>query len=268
MISAADRRLAADLLAAAEATATPIAPLSERFAGLDADDAYAIQQLQIADKVAAGRVVRGHKVGLSARAMQEMLGVDEPDYGHLLDDMFVAEDDLVPATDFCHPRIEPEVAFVLRSPLRGPGVHVADVIAATAFVLPALELIDSRIADWRITLADTIADNASSARVVLGGRGVSPLDVDLRTIGVALRRNGELVDTGTSAAVLGNPATSVAWLANTLHRFGVGLEPGHVIMPGSCTRAVDVAAGDTITADFTGLGTVRVTFATEMQEGT
>jgi 2-keto-4-pentenoate hydratase len=261
MITDDDRRTAATLLATAESTVQPIAPLSEQFADLDVEDAYAIPQLQIADKLARGRTVRGHKVGLSAKAMQEMLGVDEPDYGHLLDDMVVPESEALVRAQFCHPRVEPEVAFVLREPLVGPDVDEAAVLAATDHVVAALEIIDSRIVDWRITLADTIADNASSGRVVLGARRMSVDDLDVSDVAVTLRRNDEILEAGTTAAVLGNPATSVAWLANKLHGFGVQLDRGHVIMPGSCTRAVDVEPGDVVVAEFAALGSVRIAFS-------
>jgi 2-keto-4-pentenoate hydratase len=256
-----ERQAAAGALATAERGRAPIAPLSQTWPDIDVVDAYEIQLAQIRDKLAAGRTVRGHKVGLSARAMQQMMGVDEPDYGHLLDDMFVLEGSAIPAADFCDPRVEVEVAFVLGKGLTGPGVSAADVLRATDFVLPAIEVIDSRIRDWKIGLADTIADNASSARVVLGGHPTSLNDVDPRLIGAVLRKNGEVVETGASGAVLGNPVNAVAWLANKVHTFGVALEPGHVIMPGSCTRAVDVSRGDVIRADFDHLGYVSVVFS-------
>jgi 2-keto-4-pentenoate hydratase len=260
MLSDAERLAAADALRAAERDRAPIAPLTETWPGLDVTDAYEIQLLNVRRRVEAGETVRGHKVGLSARAMQQMMGVNEPDYGHLLDTMFVFEGDRVPAAGMCFPRVEVEVAFVLGERLAGPGVTVADVLRATEFVLPAIEIIDSRIDRWRIRLPDTIADNASSARVVLGGKATRPADVDLRLVGAVLRKNGEIVETGASGAVLGNPATAVAWLANKVHAFGVTLEPGHVVLPGSCTRAVDVAAGDVIRADFDQLGHVSVVF--------
>jgi 2-keto-4-pentenoate hydratase len=260
-LTAAQRTHAADRLWEAERHQQPIAPLSESFAGLDVADAYEIQLANIRRRIDAGAVVRGHKVGLSAKAMQDMLGVSEPDYGHLLDDMFVPEGDRVPAGRLCVPRVEVEVAFVLGDALPAPGCSVADVLRATAFVMPAIEIIDSRIRDWRITLPDTIADNASSAGIVLGGRRTSLLAVDVRTVGAVLRRNGEIVETGAAGAVLGNPATAVAWLANKVHTFGVTLEAGHVILPGSCTRAVDVEPGDVIRADFDALGHVSVTFS-------
>jgi 2-keto-4-pentenoate hydratase len=255
-----ERARAAGLLWDAERDHRPIPPLSESFGGLDVADAYEIQLANVRRRVEAGAVVRGHKVGLSAKAMQDMLGVSEPDYGHLLDDMFVFETARIPVDRFCAPRVEVEVAFVLGAPLPAPGCSVADVLRVTAFVLPAIEIIDSRIADWRITLPDTIADNASSAGIVLGGSPTRLSAVDVRTIGAVLRRNGEIVETGAAGAVLGNPATAVAWLADKVHAFGVTVDAGHVILPGSCTRAVDVTAGDVIRADFDALGHVSVTF--------
>ncbi|MBX2803701.1 MAG: fumarylacetoacetate hydrolase family protein [Myxococcales bacterium] len=260
MISAELRQQAARALHDAERTATPIAPLTQTYEGIDVVDAYQIQLAQIGRRVEEGAVVRGHKVGLSSAAMQRMLKVSEPDYGHLLDDMFVYETDPVPVSALCFPRIEMEVAFVLARPLSGPGCTVADVLAATAYVAPALEIIDSRVVDWKIGLVDTIADNASSARVVLGGCA-TPVDaVDLRTVGAVLRKNGEIAETGAAGAVLGNPATAVAWLANKVHQFGVTLGEGHVVLPGACSRAIDVAPGDVIRADFDTLGHVSVRF--------
>jgi 2-keto-4-pentenoate hydratase len=261
MLTDTERRTAADALAGAERSGIPIDPLTVQWPEIGVVDAYEIQLANIADRLKAGALVRGHKVGLSARAMQTMMGVDEPDYGHLLDDMFFFEGDAVPAGRYLYPRVEVEVGFVLGAPLAGPACTVADVLAATAFVCPAIEIIDSRIRDWKIRIADTIADNASSAGVVLGGRRTPLPGVDLRTIGAVLRRNGAIVQTGAAGAVLGNPATAVAWLANTVHRFGVSLDAGHVILPGSCTRAVDVRPGDVVRADFDVLGPVSIRFS-------
>jgi 2-keto-4-pentenoate hydratase len=192
--------------------------------------------------------------------MQEMMGVHEPDYGHLLDDMFVFEGHDVAVSELIQPRVEIEVAFVLGSSLPKQGCNVADVLRATEFILPAIEIIDSRIVDWKIGIVDTVADNASSARVVLGGNPTRLEDVDVRAIGASLQRNGETVESGTAAAVLGNPATSVAWLARTVGAYDVCLDAGHVILPGSCTRAVPVAPGDTVRGDFEHLGPVEVGF--------
>jgi 2-keto-4-pentenoate hydratase len=254
------RSIAAEALRVAERERKPIAPLTSEYPDMDVVDAYEIQLLNIAARLEAGRVIRGHKVGLSSRAMQEMMGVDEPDYGHLLDDMFVFEDFDVDTSGMCQPRVEVEVGFILGAPLPAPGCNVADVLLATAYVVPAIEIIDSRIADWKITLPDTIADNASSGRLVLGGNATPIEAIDPRAIGATLRRNGEIIATGSSAAVLGNPATAVAWLANKVQAFGVKLQAGHVVLPGSCTRAYDVTAGDSIRADFDVLGSVTVNF--------
>lgn len=203
-------------------------------------------------------------VGLTSLAMQQMLGVDSPDYGHLFADMAVANGDSIPAGRFVAPRAEPEVAFVLKRPLSGPGLSVDDVLAATDYVVPALELIDSRIESWQIGLVDTIADNASSAGFVLG-EPRTPADAHgladvLGDAAVALVVDGESVEKGSTQAVLGHPALAVAWLAETLSSHGVSLEPGHVVLPGSCTRAVDVRAGSVVRAEFVGLGEVEVSF--------
>ena len=254
------REAAALALREAASSGKPIAPLVSSWPELDVADAYAIQRENIERLVRAGASVRGHKVGLSSKAMQDMMGVHEPDYGHLLDEMFVFEDHSVAMDELMQPRVEIEVAFVLGAPLPKRGCNAADVIRATEFILPSIEIIDSRIADWKIGIVDTIADNASSAKVVLGGNPVRLTDVDVRNIGASLQLNGEIVETGTAAAVLGNPVTSVAWLAQTIGKFDIALEPGHVVLPGSCTRAVAVQAGDTVRADFDTLGHVEVSF--------
>lgn len=261
MIKSSLREEIALALREAESSRKAIAPLASRWPEIAVADAYEIQQTNIERRVHEGASIRGHKVGLSSRAMQEMMGVREPDYGHLLDEMFVFESASVAADDLIQPRVEIEVAFVLGSSLPKRGCNAADVIRATEFILPAIEIIDSRIVDWKIGIVDTIADNASSARVVLGGNPVRLQDVDVRNIGAALRLNGGIVETGTAAAVLGNPVTSVAWLAQTIGQFDVALEAGHVILPGSCTRAVAVRPGDSVRADFDELGHVDVSFA-------
>ena len=260
MLTEAERDRAAELLRTAELDARPIPPLTESFPGIDAVDAYEIQLRGIRRRLAAGATVFGHKVGLSSLAMQQMMGVDEPDYGHLLQDMVLSEDVPVRAARYLLPRVEVEVGFVLGDDLPGEGCTVDDVLQATEAVVPSIELIDSRIADWRIGLADTIADNASSAGVVLGASRCKPDELDLTAIEAALWKNGEQVATGRSDAVLGNPAIAVAWLAQKVATFGVRLQAGHVVLPGSCTRAYDVVAGDKVRADFTGLGSVSLEF--------
>lgn len=254
---------AARQLLGAYETGKPVPPLTSTYDDMTVEDAYAIQLLQIEERRAGGRRVKGHKVGLTSAAMQRLLGVDEPDYGHLLDDFFHLEHVPIPLDRFLQPRIEPEVAFVLAKPLRGPGVTVHEAIAAVDFVLPALEIVDSRIEAWKIGLFDTIADNASSGAVVLGSTPTRLGAVDLRLTGAVMTRNGAVVGTGAGGAVLGSPITSLVWLANTVGARGVTLEAGHVILPGSVCAMVPVAAGDTVTATFGGLGSVTARFATE-----
>ena len=259
-LTVTERERAADVLRTAEATQVAVPPLVQTFPGLDVVDAYEIQLLNIGRRLAAGATVYGHKVGLSSKAMQEMMGVDEPDYGHLLSDMVLSESAPVRVGAYLLPRVEVEVGFVLGDDLPGEGCTVEDVLRCTDFVAPAIELIDSRIADWKIGLFDTIADNASSCGVVLGKERVKPDELDLTAIEATLAINGEQVAAGRSDAVLGDPTIAVAWLANKVAAFGVRLEAGHVVLPGSCTRAYDVRAGDRVVAAFAGLGSVSVRF--------
>jgi 2-keto-4-pentenoate hydratase len=260
MLSVATRdELAADL-AQAERSREPIAPLTAAYPDIDVVDAYEIQLINIRQRVAEGARVLGHKVGLSSKAMQQMMGVDEPDYGHLLDEMQVFEDTPVKARRYLYPRVEVEVGFILAEDLPGAGCTEDDVLAATEALVPSIELIDTRITDWKIALCDTIADNASSAGFVLGQARVSPADVDVKAIDAVLTRNGEVIAEGRSDAVLGNPVTAVAWLSRKVESFGVRLRKGDIVLPGSCTRAIDARAGDEFVADFTGLGSVRLSF--------
>ncbi|BEL08374.1 2-keto-4-pentenoate hydratase [Actinoplanes sichuanensis] len=258
MIGEAEIEALADRLRDAERDRAPIPPLVTESPGLTADDAYAIQLHNIRRRSAA---IVGHKVGLSSKAMQEMMGVDEPDYGHLLADMRLSEEVAVDTGRFCYPRVEIEVAFLLGADLPGKGCTEDDVLAATAAFAPSIELIDSRIVDWRISLADTIADNASSAGFVVGAQRVPPKEIDPRGIAAVLWRGDEQVAAGRSDAVLGNPVTAVAWLARKVARFGVRLKAGHLILPGACARAVDARPGDEFRAEFSGLGDVRLAFA-------
>jgi 2-keto-4-pentenoate hydratase len=250
----------AELLRIAEQTRVAVPPIIQTHPGIDVVDAYEIQLRNIRRRVAAGARIVGHKVGLSSLAMQQMMGVSESDYGHLLDDMVLTEDTSIEASRFLLPRVEVEVGFVLGEDLPGEGCTVDDVIRATEYVVPAIELIDSRIADWKIGLFDTIADNASSAGLLLGKERRKPDELDLTAIEATLSRNGEQVAAGRSDAVLGDPAIAVAWLARKVASFGVRLQAGHVVLPGSCTRAFDVAAGDSVVAAFEGLGTVSASF--------
>lgn len=248
-------------LIAAQNEQAPIAPLTETYPCLTIEDAYSIQLHQVRQWLSEGRRVRGHKVGLTSVAMQQQLGVDQPDYGHLTADMFHLESMPIPVDRLISPKVEPEIAFVLREPLRGPGVTVADAISAVDYVLPALEIIDSRIKDWKVTIADTIADNASSAGVVLGGLPVRLDQVNLRTVGCVVQQGGQVVGTGAGGAALGSPLNALVWLANTVGPLGITLEAGSVILPGSVTTAIPVTPGDSVTATFAGIGSVTAQFA-------
>jgi len=247
---------AAQRLLEAYRSGTPIDSLTPEFAPAELSTAYRIAQAQVEQWEKDGDTVKGHKVGLASAAIQRQMGVDQPDFGHLTASMFHLEHQPIPAATYIQPRIEPETAFVLGRPLTGPGVTIADAVRAVEFVLPALEIVDSRIRDWKIGIFDTIADNASSGGVVLGSRPVLLRDVDLRLTGCTLHINGELVATGAGGAVLGSPLNSLVWLANTVGPLGVTLEPGHVVLPGSMTKAFPISPGDSIVANMSGLGSV------------
>ncbi|MEV6429926.1 2-keto-4-pentenoate hydratase [Nocardia sp. NPDC051463] len=260
MLSDSVRTELADELEVAERDRVAIDPLVARHPDIDVVDAYEIQLINIRRKLDNGATVVGHKVGLSSLAMQQMMGVDEPDYGHLLADMEVFEDVPVEASRYLFPRVEVEVGFVLGADLPGEDCTEADVLAATVAYAPSIELIDSRIKDWKIGLADTISDNASSAGFVLGAARVAPKDLDIKAIDAVLTRNGEVVAQGRSDAVLGDPVIAVAWLARKVAGFGVRLKAGDIVLPGSCTRAIDARPGDAFHAEFAGLGSVRLQF--------
>jgi 2-keto-4-pentenoate hydratase len=251
----------ADLLRRAEADRAPIDPITDRWPDLSVVEAYAIQTHNVDRRVADGAVIRGRKVGLTSRASQDLLGVREPNFGVLLDDMFVEEGDEVQVDLLVQPRVEAEIAFLMAADLAGPGVTTTQALAAVGGVLPAIEVVDSRIADWRIRMADTVADNASAARAVVGARITPVAALDLRLLGVLFFRNGVPIDSGAGAAVLGNPARCVAWLANKLGPLGAGLRRGEVVFPGALHRMVPVRPGDFFQARFAHLGTVGVQFS-------
>lgn len=250
----------------AERTRSPIRQLSLQYPGMTIEDAYAVQRAWVSEKLARGQVLRGRKIGLTSQVMQRAVSIDEPDYGALFDDMFYDDGGTVPHGRYIYPRVEVELAFVLGRPLRGPGVSVFDVLDATDYVTPALEILDARVqmtdpdTGHLRTIVDTIADNAADAGVVLGGRVVRPLDVDLRWVSAVLHRNGVIEESGVAAAVLNHPANGVAWLANRLAPHGVALEPGQVILSGSFTRPVHAEDGDVLLADYGPLGTVSIRF--------
>jgi 2-keto-4-pentenoate hydratase len=247
-------------LAKAERERAPIAPLTDAHPDLTVEDAYAIQTINIDRRVAEGRLVRGRKVGLTATTMQQLLGVNEPDFGVLVDDMFVEDGDEIPMGELLQPRVEAEMAFVMGKDLAGPGVTTSNALAAIEGALPAIEIVDTRVVDWKIKLADTISDNASSGRLVIGGRLTPVTGIDLRLVGMALSRNGRVIDTGAGAAALGNPARCVAWLANKLAGFGIVLRAGDIVLPGAVHRMVAVEPGDVFRAEFAHLGAVTARF--------
>lgn len=250
-----------DALFDALTTRQPIAPLSERFPDMTIDDAYVVQQRMNARRLQPGVRVVGKKIGLTSKVVQKMLGVDQPDFGYLLSDMVYADGDALPMATLIAPKVEGEIAFVLKHRLQGPGVTTADVLRATECVMPCFEIVDSRIRDWKIRIQDTVADNASAALFVLGARAVDPRDVDLTLCGMVLEKNGEVVATGAGAAALGSPVNAVAWLANRLGQLGIALEAGEVILSGSLAAMLPAQAGDSFRCSIGGIGTVSTRFA-------
>lgn len=259
LLSESDRRIAADSLLLAEKERRPVRQLSSTWPGMTMDDAYAIQELVNQAKVAAGARPIGNKIGLTSKAMQQSSQIDEPDFGVLHDYMVVEDGSAVPFERFIVPRIELELVFVLGKPLHGPGIGLVDVMRATEYVVPAIEIIDARVQNPR-KIVDTVADNGAAAGLVLGGRPVSPMDIDLRWVGGLLYRNADIEETGVSAGVLGHPAMGIAWLANKVGRFGASLDAGKVMLSGSFVRPVWARKGDTLRADFGPLGSLSVHF--------
>ena len=259
------QQLAAELHES-EKSRVQVEHFSKRFAEMSIEDGYAISREWVKAKLAEGRVVRGHKIGLTSRAMQQASQITEPDYGTLLDDMFFEQGGDIPFTRFIAPRIEVELAFILDRRLQGPNVSIFDVLAATDYVVPAIEIIDARIEQFdRETGAmrkvfDTIADNAANAGIVTGGRPVKPDAVDLRWVGALLYKNGVIEESGLAAAVLNHPATGVAWLANKLAPWGECLDAGEVVLGGSFTRPTNAKPGDTFHADYGPLGSIAFRF--------
>ena len=243
----------------AQATRTAIEPLTNAYPDLDALAAYEIQDAVVRGRVDAGAVVIGAKLGLTSQAKQRQMNVDEPLYGYLTEDMRVDSDDPLTFARYIQPRCEPEIAFLLGRDLEGPDIGIDDVLAATALVFPAIDVLDSRFSGYRFTINDVIADNASSAGFVLGGSGISPAGIDLSLVDCILEHNGIEVAHATGAAVLGHPAESVAWMVRRLATRGRGLDAGQIIMSGALTEAVAVAPGDTVKSRFDALGTVELT---------
>ncbi len=251
---------AAEALRVAMINKQPISALSEQKPDITIEEAYQIQLINVEEAVKAGKRIVGKKIGLTSVAMQKFLGVNEPDYGHLLDTMVWDEEIPISLSNLLQPKIEAEIAFVLSEDLQGPGVTLTDVLRATAGVIPSFEVIDSRIKDWKIKIQDTIADNASSAGITLGSQLIPVNQVDLKYVGMVLQKNGQIIETAAGAAVMGHPALAVAWLANKLGSMGIGLKKGEIILSGSLTKAIEVKAGDVFVATFGGLGSVKAVF--------
>ena len=241
-------------------TRVPIEPLTNREPGITIADAYQIQLRMIARRLDAGEIVVGKKIGVTSKIVMDMLGVNQPDFGHLLSGMVFNEGEAVDTSKMIAPKAEAEVAFILAHDLTGPGVTADDVMRATECVMPCFEIVDSRIKDWKIKIQDTVADNASCGVCVLGGTRRSPYDLDLALAGMVLEKNGEIISTSCGASVQGSPVNSVAWLANTLGAFGISLKAGDVILSGSQSPLVPVIAGDSLVCSVGGLGSTSVRF--------
>ncbi|WP_138413209.1 2-oxo-hept-4-ene-1,7-dioate hydratase [Sinomonas gamaensis] len=260
MLDARTIEAIADELVEAGRTRTPVPLLHTRYDGMDIEDSYAVQKLWASRLEAQGKRVVGRKIGLTSKAMQAATGITEPDYGVIFDDMVLENGSVVEWKRYTHPRIEVELAFRLNQDLKGPGVTLFDVLDATDYVVPALEILDSRIEMQGRTIVDTISDNAAMGAMVVGGRPVRPHDVDLRWISALLYQNQEIVETGVAAGVLNHPASGVAWLADKLAQHGQSLRAGDLVLAGSFTRPMWVYEGDTVYADYGPLGTVTCRF--------
>ncbi|MDL2272867.1 2-keto-4-pentenoate hydratase [Desulfovibrio sp. OttesenSCG-928-I05] len=250
----------AQALCDAEKSSLTIEKLSVAYPGITVEDAYKIQLEAVKLKEKQGQVIVGKKIGLTNLVMQKAMGITEPDYGHVMDANMAAQDVPLSMSTLVRPSIEAEIAFVLGRDIKGPGITAATVMAAAEGILASFEIVDCRFHDSKIALADTIADNASCGRIILGSRMIPLEGIDLRTIGLVLEKNGTIIDMGVSAAVLGSPAASVAWLANKIASFGVYLKAGEVIMSGSFTNIHPISAGDNFTAHFGGVGSVKASF--------
>jgi 2-keto-4-pentenoate hydratase len=248
------------LLYDAEVSRTAIDPLTDKYPAMTVDEATLIQLAVTTIKTSKGARQIGYKGGFFSRAIQVQMGINQPDWGVLVESMLCNSGDVLSLGNFIHPKVEPELAFVLGEELRGPAVTAADVIRATKFVLPALEVIDSRFKEFKFKLADVIADNASASRVVIGAKALPLFALDLRLLGVVLEKNGDVFATATGAAVMGGPAGAIAYLANEFSKFDIGFQAGEIIIPSALTAAVDVSAGDHVCATFDRLGSVSIKF--------
>ncbi|WP_114811569.1 2-oxopent-4-enoate hydratase [Paraburkholderia kururiensis] len=237
-----------------------VAPLTDSYPDMSIEDAYHVQQRMVQRRLDAGETVVGKKIGVTSKAVMDMLGVYQPDFGYLLSGMVYGEGESIAVNTLIQPKAEGEIAFVLKKDLLGPGITNAMVLAATECVMPCFEIVDSRIRDWKIRIQDTVADNASCGVFVLGDRAVSARAVDLATCGMVLEKNGEVIGTGAGAAALGSPVNAVAWLANTLGRLGIPLKAGEVVLSGALAAMAPVKAGDNFRLAIGGIGACSVRF--------
>lgn len=242
---------------------TTVAPLTEREPDIRIEDGYQIQQRMIQRRLDAGERIVGKKIGVTSRAVQQMIGVDQPDFGQLTSSMAFEEGQPLPLGGLIQPKAEAELAFVLKHDLTGPGITATDVIRATDYVVPCFEIVDSRITDWKIRIQDTVADNASCGVYLLGQTRSTPRQVDLNLAGMVLERNGELFSTAAGAAVQGGPVNAVVWLANTLGELGLPFKAGEVILSGSQSSLIPVQPGDRMTCSIGGVGSCEVVFTKE-----
>ncbi|BEP65288.1 2-keto-4-pentenoate hydratase (plasmid) [Variovorax sp. V213] len=264
-MSTRDIEAAADSLWSAAVTGKAVAPLRETFPGFGPQEAYAVQEVNTQRKLQGGGRLVGRKIGLTAKAVQKQLGVDQPDYGMLFADMAIADGEPVRWSRLMQPKVEAEVALVMEHDLLEPGISMAQMLRGVAFALPAIEIVGSRIAEWNIRFVDTVADNASSGLFVLGNTPV-PLDgLDLRLAGMVMERKGEQVSLGAGAACLGHPLNAALWLANKMAELGRGLKAGDVVLTGALGPMVPVNAGDVFEARIQGLGSVRAVFEEQQQ---
>ena len=237
-----------------------IDPITNQYPDMTIEDAYAVQKRMIDRRVQDGEVIVGKKIGVTSRAVMNMLGVYQPDFGYMMDRMIVNEGESIAMSTLIQPKAEGEIAFLLKKDLMGPGLSNADILAATECVIPCFEIVDSRIRDWKIKIQDTVADNASCGVFVLGDSAVSPRKVDLSTCGMVLEKNGEIVATGSGAAAMGSPVNAITWLANTLGRLGVPLKAGEVVLSGALAAMFPCAAGDNFRVSIGGIGACSVRF--------
>jgi 2-oxopent-4-enoate/cis-2-oxohex-4-enoate hydratase len=253
-------QLYGDELFDAQQNARQITPLTDRESQLSIESAYAIQQHTIARRVSGGDAIIGKKIGITAKAVMNLLGVNQPDFGQLLSSFQYGNDDVLKMSDFCQPKGEGEIAFILKKDLKGPGITSAEVLAATDYLLPAFEIVDSRVSDWKIKIQDTVADNASAGAFVLGNTPISPKGIDLSTCGMVLKKNGEIIGTGAGAATMSHPVNAVTWLANKLGELGLPLKAGEIILSGSLSIMFPIQSGDHLSMKISGIGEVTCQF--------